>query len=343
MGGAVDSFAVQPDWVGALAARAGSKLDLLMVDAAPHGFELEMVTALISEARALGARVVGLRAGEYLTVWAGAVDLELELGPLPGPQTGARAQRLPFGPQPRRWGRRSPSLAGRSRRPGQVNPIGFRWATDRGLAAVGALDRARPGGEGARRRLAEAAHWAKVDLFPTGGPPPAWWLPAGVEVASEEQLDPQERRERLRGYRAVVDHAALHPNAHEHAGQIVELSAAGVPVLLGQMSAATQGAAGHPARRGPGADLLRGSRGSRRAGAGQRRRAPRGPARPLDRSCVAAGRRAGRGGCPSTTRAVGDRRNQPADPPRTRDCAIQPPELSAPGACDGAARRSVPL
>ena len=55
------------------------------------------------------------------------------------------------------------------------------------------------------------------------------------------QLDPQERRERLRGYRAVVDHAALHPNAHEHAGQIVELSAAGVPVLLGQMSAATRG------------------------------------------------------------------------------------------------------
>ena len=200
-----------------------------------------MVTALISEARALGARVVGLRAGEYLTVWAGAVDLELELGPLPGPQTGARAQRLPFGPQPRR-GAAVPRLSLVAPvDPRRVNPIGFRWATDQGLAAVGALDRARPGGEGARRRLAEAAHWAKVDLFPTGGPPPAWWLPAGVEVAGEERLDPQERRERLRGYRAVVDHAALHPNAHEHAGQIVELSAAGVPVLLGQMSAATRG------------------------------------------------------------------------------------------------------
>ena len=36
---AVDSFAVQPNGLGSLAAKAGSSFDLLMVDAAPHGFE----------------------------------------------------------------------------------------------------------------------------------------------------------------------------------------------------------------------------------------------------------------------------------------------------------------
>ena len=50
MGAAVDAVEVKPDWVGALAAKAGAKLDLLLIDPAPPGFAREAVAALSAEA-----------------------------------------------------------------------------------------------------------------------------------------------------------------------------------------------------------------------------------------------------------------------------------------------------
>jgi Glycosyl transferase family 2/Glycosyl transferases group 1 len=233
LGVAVDSLAVRPNWVGSLARRTGSRLDLLLIDAVPVGFSSEALRALIEEARGLRARVVGLWEGEYRPVWAGSVDVLLELRPEPRPRSehGGRAHassRLTLVPPVD---------------PQVVNPIGFRFETDRRLAAIGSLDRARPGGDDAHRTLKDASEWAEVDLFRADGPP-TQSLPPGVRTASQARLDDQERRERIRDYRGVVDHAGLHLSSYEQVSGIVELSALGVPVLLRQLSAAARGMLG---------------------------------------------------------------------------------------------------
>src|SRR5262249_8980124 len=51
-----------------------------------------------------------------------------------------------------------------------------------------------------------------------------------------QELDPPGLLEKLRDYRGVVDHAALHADVREQAALIVELAAAGVPVILKQTS-----------------------------------------------------------------------------------------------------------
>ena len=197
LGGGVDSLAVQPDWVGSLRERTGSNLDLLVVDAAPLGFELDAVAALIEEARSIGARVIGV-AATGSPPWARLLDFALELGPVEREENRQRIGRLPI-VQPVD--------------PRVVNPIGFRWSSDERLAAVGSVDPERPGWDQALRALEEAAAFWKVDL-----------------------LDPPGELERLRAYRGVVDHAALHPDVREQAAQIVRLGAGGVPVILKQMS-----------------------------------------------------------------------------------------------------------
>ena len=133
------------------------------------------------------------------------------------------------------WGWYPPPLAPVN--PRQVNPIGFKWATDRGLAACLARsialkrEETPPAVDGGGRGLGEGGSVP-------GGPPGAVVAPGRVEPAGGAARRPGAAR-------ATAGFPPLHPAAAprcpltEHAGHIFELSAAGVPVHLWQMSAAT--------------------------------------------------------------------------------------------------------
>ena len=178
LGGGVCSFAVRSDWGRLPGKRTDSKLDLLLVDPSPEGFEPEAVAALIEEARELGAGVLSSE----------------EMVPPVDPRV--------------------------------VNPIGFRWSSDERLAAVGS-------GRPREARLGSGAPRARGGGGLLEGRPPR----------SAGEL------ERLRAYRGVVDHAALHPDVREQAAQIVRLGAGGVPVILKQMSTSLLAAARRRAQR----------------------------------------------------------------------------------------------
>src|SRR5262249_50768517 len=102
-------------------------------------------------------------------------------------------------------------------------------------AAVGSVDPERPGWDQALRTLEEAAALWKVDLLSTGGSL-GELLPQGVLQLRAQELDPPGLLEKLRDYRGVVDHTALHADVREQAALIVELAAAGVPGILKQQS-----------------------------------------------------------------------------------------------------------
>ena len=303
LGGGVDSLAVQPDWVGSLRERTGSNLDLLVVDAAPLGFELDAVAALIEEARSIGARVIGV-AATGSPPWARLLDFALELGPVEREENRQRIGRLPIV---------------QSVDPRVVNPIGFRWSSDERLAAVG-LGRPR------EARLGSGAPRARGGGGLLEGRPPR----------SAGEL------ERLRAYRGVVDHAALHPDVREQAAQIVRLGAGGVPVILKQMSTSLRAPARRRAQRRARAGLPDDSRRPRRTGTSERRYSPRGPAATLPRLGLAKGGRGGGDQAPPATAAERGPGGQPAHLPRARDRAAEPSELPAPRACCRPPRGGVP-
>ena len=133
--------------------------------------------------------------------------------------------------------------------PRVVNPIGYRWSTAKKLAAICSVDPARPGWDAAMRTLEAVRGWGEVqlDVFTTDGTlGDELAASIGVRDVKRKRIDSLTTLERMRRYRGVVDHAALHPSVQRQAALIVRWSAAGVPVIVDAFPAALRELLGEP-------------------------------------------------------------------------------------------------
>jgi Glycosyl transferase family 2 len=132
--------------------------------------------------------------------------------------------------------------------PRVVNPIGYRWSTRKRLVAVCSVDPQRPGWDHAMGMLERAAHWGEieVDVFTSDGGLGDLAGSIGVREVTRKRIGSLTTLERMRRYRGVVDHAALHPSVASQAALIVRWCAAGVPVVLEDLPAPLRELLGEP-------------------------------------------------------------------------------------------------
>jgi hypothetical protein len=208
LGGVVRSVVVDRSWLGSVGEVLDGWLDVLVVDAAPEGWDEAELSSVIDEARGLGARVVGVRSSSGVPAWSGVVDLELGLG---GEGGG--------------WLLR-PSVDVR-----MVNPMGTRRVEGGRVALVGSVNVFRDRWDEVARVVELAGGPGRVDVVDVGVGGGGVGVPADVDLV-DLGADPVGVVAALRGYVGVMDHVALHVDVWEQAEWLVRLAAAGVPVVV---------------------------------------------------------------------------------------------------------------
>ena len=198
------SWYLDPSRDGSLEETVGGKLDLLVVDDDPAGWDGEAVGGVVDEARGLGAHVIGVSTGAGRNVWedvSPAVDIVLRSGG-EGHDTAAIG-------------------AGVDVR--VVNPIGFRRESESILASVVTVprdvvdDSVDQNVEGLTTELVDG-----VALIQRGPAAAA----SGVEGLMSD----------LRPFRAVVDHPRLHRSQTDRARVLSWMACAGLPVVVEQFT-----------------------------------------------------------------------------------------------------------
>ncbi len=200
---------------GADGAGSAGSIDVLAIDPRPDGVDRETAARMAEEARAAGARIVGIAAatGEE-PVWRGHVDLRL--GHDPGAGDAAPLLAAP------------PAID-----PLGLNPLGFQPSDVAGFAVL-QTDAAADVRE-ALELLAGLAVDEPVVLYaPRGADVPT--LPPGVSESDRRPRAAGAVARLLQAHLGAVDHPALHRDALTRATWLVRLAAAGIPVVAVDLS-----------------------------------------------------------------------------------------------------------
>jgi hypothetical protein len=193
--------------------------DVVVIDPDPDGRDRAAVARLAEQARADGARVVGIAAGTAgEPVWRGLVDLRLghDAGDDPAPLLAV-----------------PPAVD-----PAELNPLDFRPADVAGVALLQTDPRADP--RRALELVAPSAADEPVVLYTprSAATPPT--LPPGVSVSERRPRAPAAVARAFQAHLGAVDHPALHRNPLTRATWLVRLAAAGVPTVAVELDQETE-------------------------------------------------------------------------------------------------------